>query len=243
MITTYKKHTHNFILKNFFRAFSALFILIGSSILIYIISPFISWHLYFSPVFASGELTIPIPKTTIVSKEVLGSIVENASSFVNGVDYKNAKTWFPAYQAQDSKNAKILEYSLTIPKLKITDAVVSTTDYNLGQHLVHYGGTNLPPNPGNAVIFGHSTLPQLFNPKDYTTIFANAYKLQVDDTISVRVENVSYTYKIKIIRVVDPSDTTIFAQSLDNSYLTLVTCTPPGTTWKRLVIKGVLEKI
>lgn len=242
MTTSYKKHTHSHILKNSFRAVSVLFILIGSSILIYIISPFISWHLYFSPVFASGELTIPIPKTTIVTKDILGSLIETASGISDGVDYKNAKTWFPSYQPQE-KIVKILEYSLTIPKLGITDAVVSTTDYDLGRHLVHYGGTNLPPNLGNAIIFGHSTLPQLFNPKDYKTIFANAYKLQVDDTISVRVENVSYTYKIKIIRVVDPSDTTIFAQNLDNSYLTLVTCTPPGTTWKRLVIKGIMEKI
>lgn len=242
MIATYKKHTHNLILKNFFRAFSALFILIGSSILIYIISPFISWHLYFSPVFASGELTIPIPKTTIVSKEVLGSIVENASSFVNGVDYKDAKAWFPSYQTERNKT-DITEYHLAIPKLNITDAIVSTTDYDLSSHLVHYGNTNLPPNLGNAVIFGHSTLPQLFNPKDYTTIFANAYKLQVDDAIIITINHVVYTYKIKTIRVVDPSDTSVFSQTLDNSYLTLVTCTPPGTTWKRLIIKSKLEKI
>ncbi len=234
MTIYYKKQKHRPTLKNFFRLLSALFILSGSGILLYVVAPFISWHLYFSPVFASSDLTIPIPKTTIVLKDIFTG---------SGVDYKNAKTWFPDHQTQDNKVAKLTEYFLSIPKLGIAEAVVTTTDYDLSNHLVHYGGTNLPPDLGNAVIFGHSTLPQLFNPKDYKTIFANAYKLQVADTINVRIDNISYIYKIKTIRVVDPSDTTIFAQSLDNSYLTLVTCTPPGTTWKRLVIKSTLEKI
>lgn len=229
MTTYYKKHKTTKIIKNFTRVVSLFFMLTGTGILFYIFFPFISWQVYFSPAFASGKLTIPIPKTTVVSKETLGSL--------------DAKTWFPTYQTQDNQKTEILQYFLTIPKLGITNAVVSTTDYDLGRHLVHYGGTNLPPNLGNTVIFGHSTLPQLFNPKDYTTIFANAYKLQINDAISITIENVSYIYKIKTIRVVDPSDTSVFSQDIDNSYLTLVTCTPPGTTWKRLIIKGRMEKI
>ena len=31
------------------------------------------------------------------------------------------------------------------------------------------------------------------------------------------------------------------ARDTTDSYLTLVTCTPPGTTWKRLIIKAKLE--
>lgn len=243
MTTYYVKRTHTQIVKNFTRLASLFIMCFGISILLYIFSPFISWNIYFSSAFASEDLAIPIPKTTIISKEVLGNLVETASSFVNGADYKNAKTWFPTYQTKDNKTAEITQYFLTIPKLGITDAVVSTTDYDLGRHLVHYGGTNLPPDTGNTVIFGHSTLPQLFNPKDYTTIFANAYKLKINDDIIAAVDNISYIYKIKSIRVVDPSDTSVFSQDIDNAYLTLVTCTPPGTTWKRLIIKSKLEKI
>ena len=50
-------------------------------------------------------------------------------------------------------------------------------------------------------------------------------------------------YKIFNIRIVEQTDTYIFEQNYDNSYLTLVTCTPPGTIWKRLIIKAKLEKI
>lgn len=242
-MTTYVKRTQNQIFKRLALFISVLFIMTGSSIIFYIIAPFISWHVYFSPVFASQEITIPIPKTTVVSKEIIGSLVEATSGFTNGVDYKNAKTWFPTYQTKENKKAAITQYFVTIPTLNITNAIVSTTDYDLERHLVHYGGTSLPPDTGNTIIFGHSTLPQLFNPKDYTTIFANAYKLKVNDDIIVSIENISYTYKIKTIRVVDPSDTSVFSQDVDNSYVTLVTCTPPGTTWKRLIIKGRLEQI
>ena len=93
------------------------------------------------------------------------------------------------------------------------------------------------------MIFGHSTLPQLFNAKDYKTIFANAYKLKNGDIIYATVKGVKYSYKIFKTIVVDPSDTSALEQDYDNSYLTLVTCTPPGTTWKRLVIKSRLERI
>ena len=121
--------------------------------------------------------------------------------------------------------------------------MVSTVDTDVGKHLVNYEGTSILGDKGNAVIFGHSTLPQLYNPKDYKTIFANAYKLKIGDNIYGFVNGVSYLYKIYNTTVVDPSDTSIFAQSYNNSYLTLVTCTPPGTVWKRLIIKARLEKI
>jgi len=108
---------------------------------------------------------------------------------------------------------------------------------------VNYGGTAIPPEKGNAVIFGHSTLPQLFNQKDYKTIFATLYKLTVGDVIQIKVAGVEYYYKIFSITVVDPSDTSVFEQNFSDSFLSLVTCTPPGTTWKRLIIKAKLEKI
>ena len=113
----------------------------------------------------------------------------------------------------------------------------------MAKHLVNYQGTGIPGKNGNAVIFGHSTLPQLFNPKDYKTIFANVYKLKNGDVIYAMINGVTYTYKIFKITVVDPENSSALVQDYDNSYLTLVTCTPPGTTWKRLIVKAVLQEI
>lgn len=229
--------------KNFRRIFRIVSICVFSAGIlgvIYIFLPLLSWQIYFSPVFAAGDVTSPIPKTTMVNSSTLQSLIANSFS---GIDYSNAANWFPSYNTDLTSKPKATSYTITIPKLKITDAVVSTIDNDLDNHLVNYGGTALPPEKGNAVVFGHSSLPQLFNPKDYKTIFATAHTLKVGDTILVRVNDLSYTYKIFNISVVDPEDTSIFVQQYDSAYLTIVTCTPPGTTWKRLIIKSRVETL
>ncbi|MBI3070309.1 MAG: sortase, partial [Candidatus Levybacteria bacterium] len=173
-------------------------------------------------------------------------LITEATNTITGVDYTNAQNWFPSYNPPSGKeagNPKVSSYALSIPKLKIKNATVSTVGYELDKYLVNYPGTAIPSDNGNAVVYGHSTLPQLFDPGNYKTIFATLYKLSVGDEVFATVENVTYRYKIFSVTVVDPSDTSIFSQTYDNSYLTLVTCTPPGTTWKRLIIKARLQKI
>ena len=170
-------------------------------------------------------------------------MISQAGNLLSGVDYTNAQNWFPGFNSSSKNQPKISSYTISIPKLKINNATVSTGDNNLAIHLVNYQDTALPPESGNAVIFGHSTLPQLYNPNDYKTIFANAYQLKIGDEIYTYVNGVTYIYKIFNISVVEPTDTSIFDQNYDNSYLTLVTCTPPGTIWKRLILKAKLEKI
>jgi sortase A len=63
----------------------------------------------------------------------------------------------------------------------------------------------------------------------------------VGDQIILNVEGKDYTYEIFSTTVTTPDDVNIFSQSYDNSYLTLVTCTPPGTVWKRLIVRAVLK--
>ena len=78
---------------------------------------------------------------------------------------------------------------------------------------------------------------------NYKTIFANAHLLQVGDTVTATLNGVGYEYKIYQIVIIDPEDTSMLAQDFSDSFITLVTCTPPGTTWKRLVIRARLEKL
>lgn len=208
----------------------------------YVFFPFLSWQVYFAPVFAQQVFAAPIPQTTVINQTTVTSLLEHSRNALSSVDYTDAQNWFPGLK-KGKGNASVAHYMLTIPKLGIHNAVVSTRDYNLAKHLVNYSGTAVPPEKGNVVIFGHSTLPQLFNPKDYTTIFATAYKLQLGDEIHTTIRDVTYQYKIFSITVVDPSDTSVFVQNYDASYLTIVTCTPPGTTWKRLIIKSQIQTI
>ncbi len=223
-------------LKIYLRMISILLLILGVFLIFYVLFPFISWQIYFSSNFASQNITSSIPHA---------NIIDLAKNSIDRTDYSKAENWFtnfnPKPSQQDQNNPS--SYTISIPKINIDIAIVSTVDMDLTKHLVNYQGTSIPGNNGNAVIFGHSTLPQLFNPKDYKTIFANAYKLKNEDVIYATINGVTYTYKIFKITVVDPQDFSALSQDYNNSYLTLVTCTPPGTIWKRLVVKAVLSKI
>lgn len=241
MAKYYKKSSLNF--KKTSKFISFLMIIVGGLIVIYIFFPLISWQIYFANAFTSSELATPIPKTTVVNSSTITTLIsQQASNVFSQTDYTNAENWFPNVKFQ-KQHQNIQAYDISIQKLKIKNAVVSTIDTNLSDHLVNYGGTAIPPQKGAAVVFGHSTLPQWFNPKDYKTIFATLHELRVGDSIEVNVSKLTFVYKIYNISVVDASDISMFEQKYDDSYLTLVTCTPPGTTWKRLVIKARLDKV
>lgn len=236
----YKKSRFN--LKKISKLLSLLVLVLGLGIVFYIFLPLLSWQVYFAPVFAGEKLATPIPKTTIVNGSTISSLLSQASSIFSSVDYTNAENWYPQIKNQ-REAGKVPRYTLSISRIDIKNAEVSTIDSDLSKQLVNYGGTSVPPEKGNAVIFGHSTLPQLYDPTNYKTIFANLYKIGLGDFITVNVAGVNYEYKIFNINVVDPKDTSVFQQDFSDSFLTLVTCTPPGTTWKRLIIRAKLEKI
>jgi sortase A len=237
----YTKQKHSINLRKVVRLFGLGVSVIGLLGTLYVFFPVLSWQLYLQPAFASNDITSPIPQTKIVNASTWESLLEQTMHL--GQNFDDAKNWFSKNAMQSNVTPSLAQYSISIPKLKITDATVSTVDDDLGSHLVNFQGTALPPDKGNAVIFGHSTLPQLYNPKDYHTIFAYAHTLKVGDDILVNADHVQYKYVINAITIVNPDDTSVLAQSYDNSYLTIITCTPPGTTWKRLIIKSTLQKI
>lgn len=239
----YQKPKKNLVnLKIFFRILGFFLFIIGISTVVYVFSPLLIWQITLAPAFADSSITAPVPNRTLLTPSAIKSLIASSIQNISGTNFNDASTWFPGYIAQQG-TAKVPLYFLTIQKLGITDATVSTTDTNLAAHLVSLSGTGTPPDKGNTVIFGHSTLPQLYEANNYKTIFANLYKMQLGDTFQVTVNSVVYTYEIFSITVVDPEDTSVLSQQYDDSYITLITCTPPGTIWKRLIIKARLQKL
>lgn len=243
MPKVYYKKTAGNRKKKFVRILGVLFILTGILITGYIFLPLLSWQIYFAPIFASQNIAAPIPQTTIVSTSTFQTLLYEASNTFSGTDYTNADNWFPSYKQQKNGGQQVSTYSLSIPKLNIKNAIVSTVNSDLSKNLVNYGGTAIPASKGNAVVFGHSTLPQLYDAKNYKTVFTYLYQLTPGDEIVVNIANVLYKYRVENITVVDPNNTSILQQNFDDSYLTLVTCTPPGTIWKRLAVRARIEKI
>lgn len=220
------------------KVFGILLILFGFILTSYFLFPMISYQIFLSPILAQNEIELPVPKY-LVKKTGIGTLIsQGLDSFRS--DYVDARNWYPEIKNQYDQK-KVDSYLFSIPRLKILDAEVSTRDYDLSKHLVQYLGTSTPPEKGNAVIFGHSTLSQLFDPKNYKAIFATLHTLKVGDKVLIKVNGVEFQYKVFSITITDPEDTNILSQSLDESYLTIVTCTPPGTTWKRLIIKARLD--
>lgn len=227
-----KKHkTRNTILK----IISFSFIIIGLGIMIWVLYPIVSFEIYYAPRFT--ELIKPIPQDIIKN-----SIADLPSVLgTENTDYTKASVWFPkALSMKVSSN--ITSYTLSIYKLGISDAHVIVNGEDLDKSLIHYSG-NLPGENGNPVIFGHSTLLWFYNPKDYKSIFSKLPELKKDDEIVVKVDNISYKYKVFDLKIVYPDDISVLEERTDNSYITLVTCVPPGTFMKRLIVRGKLAKI
>jgi len=133
-------------------------------------------------------------------------------------------------------------YGLSIPRLNILDAKVLLSGDDLAKSLIHFLPVSMPGEPGNVVVFGHSTLPQLYNTTDYKTIFTYLPSLNKGDRVSAKVNNVPYDYEVYDMFVVKPDQISVLDQQYDDSYLTLITCVPPGTYWNRLVVKTKLVK-
>ncbi len=172
------------------------------------------------------------------SSPVLIVPVESSSNLYN--NYDDYKNWFPSAPKLPTRSSKITHYNLSIPKLKIEKAVVQIGGENLAESLIHYPGTALPGQYGNAVIFGHSVLPQFFNPKNYKTIFSTLPTLKEGDEILVSFDGIDYRYQVIKMVEVSPSDVSVLEQRYDSEYLSLVTCVPPGTYLKRLIVRAKL---
>lgn len=235
----YKKN-NKLIIRKIIRYGGLIISIVSFLFLLYILYPFFSWKFYFEPVFAAHDLQTPIPKTTVLSDGNIQTLFASAIDSLN-TDYTDAKNWFPDYKPAYEKITDpgvITTFNISISKLRIHYANVSTIDTDLSKHLILYPGTSIPPSKGNAVIFGHSSIPSWFNPNNYQTIFATLHTLKVGDEIIATVNAKEYKYVVESIRVTTPDDMSIFTQDTEKSYLTLLTCTPPGTTWKRLIIKA-----
>ncbi len=138
-------------------------------------------------------------------------------------------------------------FTISIPKLGIENALVevNTPTLNPKEALGHYAGSALPGIPGNSFIYGHSVLPWFFNPKNYKTIFSVLEQLEAGDAIFVQYDGKNFSYTVERKEILYPKDVnplaTIKPKYLNESTLTLMTCVPPGTKLKRLLIYAILD--
>ena len=235
-----KKNTHPS--KRVYKWIGIVLLTLGLSLMSYYTFPVFIWEVIFKSSFA--KTTSPIPPPFILTPEVIHAVEKEQTAKVlsqhTKASLENSDSWLNEYKFKESIIPSISSYTISIPELEITNAQVSTEDFDLSKHLVQYWGTPIPPLQGNTVIFGHSTLPHLFEKNNYKTIFAHAHSLKNGDLIYVHLNDENYTYKVVKSFITTPSDLSVLSQDREGNYLTIVTCTPPGTTWKRLIIRARL---
>lgn len=216
---------------------------LGMAILLWTLWPILSFTALSDTLFA--KTISPVAEASVPSSGSFGSFSDNTipRALIPGspIDYSNANIWFPT-SPQKKVVTPVNAYRLSIPRLGIDRATVTIAGDDLNTSLVHYGGTPLPGQLGNAVIFGHSTLPQFFNPRNYKTIFSTVPTLKKGDEIIAEVDGIQYKYIVYDMVVVEPTDLSPLEQRFDEYVMTVVTCVPPGTYWKRLNVKARLEK-
>jgi len=137
------------------------------------------------------------------------------------------------------------ESKLIIPKINVDVPVAYDVgnDYNsqmaaMQNGVAHFaipGASSHPGQIGNTVIAGHSS-NDLFDGGDYKFIFAQLEKLNIGDTIYANYKSKRYTYTVTKKEVVTPNDVNKLVYGTAKPVLTLLTCTPLGTSINRLLV-------
>lgn len=132
-----------------------------------------------------------------------------------------------------------------IPKINVEIPVIygmdtveeSAVETALESGVVHYATTPAPGEKGNVVIFGHSS-NNILNKGKYKFAFVLLHQLQIGDTFMLTKDGKRYTYQIYKRDVVEPTQVSVLGPADRPSTATLITCDPPGTSLKRLVVVG-----
>lgn len=109
----------------------------------------------------------------------------------------------------------------------------------LREGVVQYPYTANPDQFGNVFLTGHSS----YYPRDkgrYKDIFALLHKLSVGDEYFIYYKGEKYRYQVTEKFEIKPNDISVLEQPVDQKISTLMTCTPVGTTLKRLIVRGQL---
>lgn len=229
-------------LPNQIRFLPTLISAIGLGLIAAVVWPILGYQLsQVKLVKFGGDLLLPIHYQSFASASKDPSLPETTQ-----LDYTRASNWFAnssAFNFIPSVETSETTYQISIPSLGIDQANVSLVNEELEKNLVHYPQTALPGQNGSPVIFGHSTLPQFFDPTDYTTIFSTLPTIKPGASIFVIFAGIKYTYKVNRIYEVKPNETWVLRQEYNQKTLKLITCVPPGTKLKRLVVEAELVKV
>lgn len=141
-------------------------------------------------------------------------------------------------------------FGIVIPKINANAKVIANVDpYNsavyqvaLTKGVAHALGTSFPGQPGNVFIFAHSSV-DFFNATRYNSVFYLLNKLEKSDEIILYYNKEKFKYQVTEKKIVAASEVNYLTNVGDQKTVTLMTCWPPGTTLKRLIVIGEIASL
>jgi LPXTG-site transpeptidase (sortase) family protein len=136
-------------------------------------------------------------------------------------------------------------FSVVIPKINASSNVIANVDVSKKQEylealqkgVAHAKGTSFPGQNGSIFLFSHSTDSPL-NFARYNAIFYLLKELEKGDKIIIFFADKKYEYEVEDKFMAQPADTSWLTSGESEEKLILMTCDPPGTTWRRLLISA-----
>ncbi len=140
------------------------------------------------------------------------------------------------------------DFAIVIPKIGANAPVVADVDpYDevIYRHALHDGiahamGTKYPGEPGNTFLFAHSS-DDFITGGRYNAVFYLISKLEPGDRFSIAYQGDLYEYRVFDTKTVPADDVKYLNALSEENTVTLMTCWPAGTDYRRLLVFGVLE--
>lgn len=163
-------------------------------------------------------------------------------------DYQEIKNGYDP----DAEGDKRPEVTIKIKKVGVNAPVIFAASFlekdlqaNLQDGVVLYPKTGTPGQIGNVVVTGHSS-NYAWAKGDYNYVFEKINDLKEGDEIILESRQANgakfeYKYYVTTKEVMDPNDSRIFEDSGDQKVLTIATCWPLGTNFRRMVLKAEMK--
>lgn len=135
-------------------------------------------------------------------------------------------------------------FGIVIPNIEANARVIADVDpfdsreyqIALTRGVAHAKGSAKPGALGNIFLFSHSSV-NFYEAARYNSVFYLLSKLEMGDTVNLYYTGTPYHYTITDKKIVAPTAVSYLEPSRQKEEtLTLMTCWPPGTTYKRLMI-------
>lgn len=173
------------------------------------------------------------------------NLFKNASSIADGASSYDpvTHTYKPIVIDQTyTKDMSLSIDALGIKNIRVKSNVESYSEdiYNtvLKGGLAHFKGTPVCGDGGNCFIYGHSAVQTYFqrHQNDPETIFTKLEDIEIGDIVEITRDGTIMKYKVKKIKVVDPTDFSVLEPVGTKETTTLMTCTPIGIGTHRLIV-------